>query len=166
MMKTPWIGPCKMIEFRDTPRVSKSHFGWDEYRRGWCDSNAMSMVPISIWGQVLPTCLRNTRFSIIGWTYRLRTGHHHAENTCQHPEFMPTMSVNVVKQSPLKRFAQHTTSSCAVQATNYGKCIMASYTDVNKDMCSAEFLLFKDCLRNAVCQIFFTCRWIPQTQVM
>ncbi|KAJ7074206.1 hypothetical protein C8F01DRAFT_950612, partial [Mycena amicta] len=52
--------------------------------------------------------------------------------------------------SPLRRFAAHTTTTCASQASVYGKCILASYTDVSKDMCQAEFALFAQCLRQAV----------------
>ncbi|KAJ7054432.1 hypothetical protein C8F01DRAFT_995419 [Mycena amicta] len=52
--------------------------------------------------------------------------------------------------SPLGRFAVHTTTTCGSQASMYGKCILASYTDVRKDMCKAEFALFAQCLRQAV----------------
>ncbi|EZF19757.1 hypothetical protein H112_05332 [Trichophyton rubrum D6] len=31
------------------------------------------------------------------------------------------------------------------QATVYGKCILADYTAVSKDMCAKEFMKLKDC---------------------
>ena len=51
---------------------------------------------------------------------------------------------------PLKRFAQHSTTTCAAQATKYGKCILNSYMDVTKDMCRDEFAEFRKCLKQAV----------------
>ena len=33
----------------------------------------------------------------------------------------------------------------SVQAAAYGKCILADYTSVHKDMCVKEFLKLKDC---------------------
>ncbi|KAF9529376.1 hypothetical protein CPB83DRAFT_263317 [Crepidotus variabilis] len=51
---------------------------------------------------------------------------------------------------PLKRLALHTTSTCAAQATKYGKCIAASYLDVSKDMCKEEFAEFRSCVRQAM----------------
>jgi len=59
--------------------------------------------------------------------------------------------MNAVKQpTPLKRLALHTTTTCASQATVYAKCIVANYTDVSKDLCKDQFLLFRDCVREAV----------------
>ncbi|KAA1473874.1 hypothetical protein DENSPDRAFT_301150 [Dentipellis sp. KUC8613] len=55
--------------------------------------------------------------------------------------------------SPLRRLAQHSTSSCGAQASAYGKCMFASYTDVHKDICKAEFDKFAVCLRQAVCHV-------------
>ena len=52
--------------------------------------------------------------------------------------------------TPLKRLALHSTSTCAAQASAYGKCIVATYTDVRKDSCKAEFDKFGACLRTAV----------------
>jgi len=51
---------------------------------------------------------------------------------------------------PLKRFALHSTKTCATQATKYGKCVVASYTDVSKGMCKEEFSEFRQCLRQVV----------------
>ncbi|KAJ3758205.1 hypothetical protein EV361DRAFT_836246 [Lentinula raphanica] len=51
---------------------------------------------------------------------------------------------------PLKRLAVHATTTCAEQASVYGKCILATYTDVRKDICKAEFDKFGRCLREAV----------------
>ncbi|KAF8444531.1 hypothetical protein L210DRAFT_3394880 [Boletus edulis BED1] len=53
--------------------------------------------------------------------------------------------------SPLKRLALHSTTTCSSQATAYGKCIVATYTDVRKDCCKHEFEKFGQCLRAAVC---------------
>jgi NADH dehydrogenase [ubiquinone] 1 alpha subcomplex assembly factor 8 len=54
---------------------------------------------------------------------------------------------------PLKRLALHSTTTCAAQANAYGQCILATYTDVRKDICKEEFAKFGQCLRQAVCQI-------------
>ncbi|KAF9566709.1 hypothetical protein CPC08DRAFT_79238 [Agrocybe pediades] len=54
------------------------------------------------------------------------------------------------QQAPLKRLALHTTTTCAAQAKSYAECIVASYTDVSKDLCKAQFTVFKDCIRNAM----------------
>ncbi|KIK95173.1 hypothetical protein PAXRUDRAFT_141312 [Paxillus rubicundulus Ve08.2h10] len=52
--------------------------------------------------------------------------------------------------TPLKRLALHSTTTCSAQATSYGKCILATYTDVRKDSCKQEFEKFGQCLRQAV----------------
>ena len=54
----------------------------------------------------------------------------------------------------LKRLAYHSTATCSAQAAAYGKCIVATYSDVTKNTCKDEFLLFKRCLSNAVCFLF------------
>ncbi|KAJ4483347.1 hypothetical protein J3R30DRAFT_3367021 [Lentinula aciculospora] len=51
---------------------------------------------------------------------------------------------------PLKRLAVHATTTCAEQASIYGKCILATYTDVRQDICKAEFQKFGQCIREAV----------------
>ncbi|KAI0314093.1 hypothetical protein OF83DRAFT_1032275, partial [Amylostereum chailletii] len=51
---------------------------------------------------------------------------------------------------PLRRLALHSTTTCATQASAYGKCILDTYTDVHKDICKAEFDKFGTCLRQAV----------------
>ena len=56
--------------------------------------------------------------------------------------------------NPLKRLAYHSTATCSAQAAVYGKCIVATYTDVTKGVCRDEFLYFKRCLEKAVCSIF------------
>ena len=50
----------------------------------------------------------------------------------------------------LRRLAAHSTTTCAVQASAYGKCILGTYTDMKKDACKEEFELFGKCLREAV----------------
>ncbi|KAF7323689.1 hypothetical protein MKEN_00589800 [Mycena kentingensis (nom. inval.)] len=62
----------------------------------------------------------------------------------------PTPASSTKAVSPLRRFAAHTTTTCASQASVYGKCILASYTDVKQDMCKEEFALFAQCLRQAM----------------
>ncbi|KAM6502224.1 hypothetical protein JOM56_002201 [Amanita muscaria] len=52
--------------------------------------------------------------------------------------------------TPLKRLAFHSTTTCASEASAYGKCIVATYTDVKKDVCKEEFVKFAQCLRRAV----------------
>ncbi|EAU91785.1 hypothetical protein CC1G_04553 [Coprinopsis cinerea okayama7 len=51
---------------------------------------------------------------------------------------------------PIQRLAYASTVTCAAQASVYGKCVAATYTDVSKDICRAEFLKFKECLRDAM----------------
>ncbi|KAJ7652222.1 hypothetical protein B0H17DRAFT_1215060 [Mycena rosella] len=53
-------------------------------------------------------------------------------------------------KTPLARLALHSTATCSVQATAYGKCILATYTDVTKDVCKEEFARFSVCLREAM----------------
>ncbi|GJE95455.1 hypothetical protein PsYK624_116390 [Phanerochaete sordida] len=52
--------------------------------------------------------------------------------------------------TPLKKLALHSTVTCAAQATDYGKCILATYTDIKKDACKEEFAKFGACLREAM----------------
>ncbi|KDQ57526.1 hypothetical protein JAAARDRAFT_35237 [Jaapia argillacea MUCL 33604] len=63
---------------------------------------------------------------------------------------MTLKTVATQKTSPLRRFALHSTTTCAPQAEVYGKCILATYTDVSKDACKEEFAKFGACLREAV----------------
>ncbi|KAI0358674.1 hypothetical protein OH77DRAFT_1380161, partial [Trametes cingulata] len=51
---------------------------------------------------------------------------------------------------PLRRLAFHSTTTCSAAASAYGKCILATYTDVHKDSCKEEFAKFGACLREAV----------------
>ncbi|THU95664.1 hypothetical protein K435DRAFT_723471 [Dendrothele bispora CBS 962.96] len=59
-------------------------------------------------------------------------------------------SSTVQSTRPLQRLAIHSTSTCATQARTYGKCILATYTDVRKDACKDEFAKFGQCLRDAM----------------
>ncbi|KAI6134488.1 hypothetical protein EDD17DRAFT_1492649 [Pisolithus thermaeus] len=61
---------------------------------------------------------------------------------------MQTPSDKVV--TPLRRLAIHSTTTCSAEATAYGKCILATYADVRKDVCKREFEKFGQCLRQAV----------------
>ncbi|KAH9930384.1 hypothetical protein B0H21DRAFT_699987 [Amylocystis lapponica] len=58
--------------------------------------------------------------------------------------------------TPLRRLAVHSTSTCSAHASAYGKCILATYTDVKKDACKEEFAKFGACLREAVCPFDLT----------
>lgn len=62
----------------------------------------------------------------------------------------PATAAAANASTPLKRFAYASTTTCATQASEYGKCIVATYTDVRKDACKAEFEKFGACLRAAV----------------
>ncbi|KAI0342099.1 hypothetical protein BDW22DRAFT_1331204 [Trametopsis cervina] len=62
---------------------------------------------------------------------------------------MPASTSGTVA-TPLKRLAMHTTTTCATQASEYGKCILQTYADVRKDACKEEFAKFGACLRTAV----------------
>ncbi|KAG5720390.1 hypothetical protein E4T56_gene5965 [Termitomyces sp. T112] len=63
---------------------------------------------------------------------------------------MTALKTVASQQRPLKKFAMHSTTTCASQASVYGKCVLASYTDARKDMCKEEFTLFGECLRKAM----------------
>ncbi|KAJ8076510.1 hypothetical protein PM082_000933 [Marasmius tenuissimus] len=54
------------------------------------------------------------------------------------------------RTKPLQRLALHSTTTCANQAKTYGQCILATYTDVRKDICKEEFAKFGQCLREAM----------------
>ena len=77
-----------------------------------------------------------------------------------HDNFLVTaMFAAVAKEqgklgNPLKRLVYHSTATCSAQAAVYGKCIVATYTDVTKDVCKDEFLSFKHCLEKAVCPFY------------
>lgn len=54
---------------------------------------------------------------------------------------------------PIKRLAFHATTTCSAQATAYAKCIIATYTDVTKDICKDEFNRFRSCVRESVSEL-------------
>ncbi|KAH9961607.1 hypothetical protein BC827DRAFT_1203190 [Russula dissimulans] len=68
------------------------------------------------------------------------------------PTVVAAASLSTTK--PLRRFAVASTATCAKEASDYGKCIVATHTDVHKDICKAEFDKFGACLRQAL-----TRRW-------
>ncbi|RWQ92108.1 hypothetical protein C8Q69DRAFT_510232 [Paecilomyces variotii] len=45
---------------------------------------------------------------------------------------------------PIEKFAK-ATAQCSVEAAAYGKCVVADYQSVHKDMCVKEFMRLKDC---------------------
>lgn len=59
-------------------------------------------------------------------------------------------ATSVAATTPLRRLAMHSTTTCSAAASEYGKCILATYTDVHKDTCKKEFAKFGACLREAV----------------
>lgn len=61
-----------------------------------------------------------------------------------------TSASSTTATTPLRRLAIASTTTCAKEATDYGKCIVATYTDVHKDRCKAEFDRFGACLRQTV----------------
>ncbi|KAF9793261.1 hypothetical protein BJ322DRAFT_1103677 [Thelephora terrestris] len=63
---------------------------------------------------------------------------------------MTSPSTTTTATKPLQRLALHSTSTCASQAAAYGKCILATYTDVKKDACAEQFAEFGKCLRTAM----------------
>ncbi|KAF9465080.1 hypothetical protein BDZ94DRAFT_1255255 [Collybia nuda] len=63
---------------------------------------------------------------------------------------MNTLKTGTSQVTPLKKLAIHSTSTCSSQASAYGKCILATYTDVRKDICQEEFTKFGECLRKAM----------------
>ncbi|KAH9935462.1 uncharacterized protein B0H18DRAFT_413203 [Fomitopsis serialis] len=62
----------------------------------------------------------------------------------------PNPSQAAATLTPLRRFAGHATTTCSAQASAYGKCILATYTDVRKDACKEEFAKFGACLRETM----------------
>ncbi|KEQ58872.1 uncharacterized protein M437DRAFT_88143 [Aureobasidium melanogenum CBS 110374] len=48
------------------------------------------------------------------------------------------------RAKPLEKFIT-ATSKCTVEGAAYGKCIVAEYQNVNKDMCAQEFMKLKNC---------------------
>ncbi|KAJ5224894.1 uncharacterized protein N7469_008397, partial [Penicillium citrinum] len=49
------------------------------------------------------------------------------------------------KTRPVEKFAK-ATAQCSTQAAAYGKCVVADYNSVHKDMCAKEFMKLKDCV--------------------
>lgn len=58
--------------------------------------------------------------------------------------------VSKTASTPLRRLALHSTTTCSTTASAYGKCILATYMDVQKDTCKEEFEKFGKCMREAV----------------
>ncbi|KAH9985983.1 hypothetical protein BJV74DRAFT_775296 [Russula compacta] len=66
------------------------------------------------------------------------------------PTAILAASSSTTVATPLRRLAVASTTTCAKEASEYGKCIVATYTDVQKDACKAEFDRFGTCLRRTV----------------
>ncbi|OKP06417.1 hypothetical protein PENSUB_6407 [Penicillium subrubescens] len=45
---------------------------------------------------------------------------------------------------PIEKVAK-ATAKCSTEAAAYGKCVLADYDSVHKDMCVKEFMRLKDC---------------------
>ncbi|KAF2137966.1 uncharacterized protein K452DRAFT_301354 [Aplosporella prunicola CBS 121167] len=50
---------------------------------------------------------------------------------------------------PIQKLAA-ASAKCSAESAVYGKCILADYNNVHKDMCLQEFLRLKDCYLAAV----------------
>ncbi|KEQ73156.1 hypothetical protein M436DRAFT_81553 [Aureobasidium namibiae CBS 147.97] len=48
------------------------------------------------------------------------------------------------RAKPLEKFIT-ATSKCTLEGASYGKCIVAEYQNVRKDMCAKEFMQLKNC---------------------
>ncbi|KAN0109244.1 hypothetical protein V8E52_009428 [Russula decolorans] len=66
------------------------------------------------------------------------------------PTTLAAVSSSTAVATPLRRLAVASTTTCAREASDYGKCIVATYTDVHKDTCKAEFDKFGACLRQTL----------------
>lgn len=55
---------------------------------------------------------------------------------------------------PLCRLST-STSKCLLEGTVYANCILQHMDDIQKDMCSAQFMAFKDCVTKNV-MVFFS----------
>lgn len=66
------------------------------------------------------------------------------------PSYHNMRNLNNNAIGPIKRLAVAVTTTCAAPASVYGKCILANYQDVKKDMCATEFRAFKDCVQTTV----------------
>ncbi|EKV10099.1 hypothetical protein PDIG_57900 [Penicillium digitatum PHI26] len=45
---------------------------------------------------------------------------------------------------PVEKIAK-ASAQCSVEVAAYGKCVVADYNSVHKDMCVKEFMRLKDC---------------------
>jgi len=59
-------------------------------------------------------------------------------------------NLNNSATEPIKRLVVAATTTCAAPASVYGRCILANYQDVKKDMCAVEFRAFKDGVQTVV----------------
>ncbi|KAI9507445.1 hypothetical protein F5148DRAFT_115574 [Russula earlei] len=66
------------------------------------------------------------------------------------PTVVAAATSSTTKRTPLRRLAVASTTACAKEASDYGKCIVATYTDVHKDTCKEEFDRFGACLRQTL----------------
>ncbi|KAI4730373.1 hypothetical protein E4T49_01735 [Aureobasidium sp. EXF-10728] len=48
------------------------------------------------------------------------------------------------RAKPLEKFIT-ASSKCTLESAAYGKCIVAEYQNVRKDMCAKEFMQLKNC---------------------
>ena len=94
-------------------------------------------------------------------------------NSPMQPTALAALS-STAATTPLRRLAVASTTTCAKEASDYGKCIVATYTDVHKDTCKAEFDRFSACLRRTVSSSLLTIltynlqlpAWVAKTQTV
>ena len=58
-----------------------------------------------------------------------------------------------LRQPQVTRFSTYFADigkSCPEDISKYGLCIVKNYSDINKDVCKAEFLKLKKCFQKAV----------------
>ncbi|KAK2694191.1 hypothetical protein QWA68_008037 [Fusarium oxysporum] len=82
-------------------------------------------------------CMSNTIFSLITTS---ATGH----SLSSLISISHKVTMNQQRTRPIQKFAK-AVSQCSVEATAYGKCIVADYNAVHKDKCAKEFMRLKDC---------------------
>ena len=94
--------------------------------------------------------MRKTTSNMVAVGLQLGLGVDHSRGRFFSTAAMTPPSTTTTTTKPLQRLALHSASTCASQAAAYGKCILATYTDVKKDACAEQFAEFGKCLRTAV----------------
>jgi len=122
------------------------------FRSHWpichCPHRNLRLSSLSRFCQVFLLLIR----PCLGGLYRVYEGLRliHPLYNLQLPPYHDMRSSNSNATEPIKRLAVAATTTCAAPASVYGRCILANYQDVKKDMCAVEFRAFKDCVQTAV----------------